>query len=334
MTQALLLRIIVAATSSFVLFAAIFTMPLAALPMAYIGLAYGAAQAAMVAVATLIISSVIMGPPLAIVFFIVFLAPTFVLVRQALLSRPRETEEVSRPRETEEVSRPQETDEKSAPSFVFYPLQKLILLVLSLTGLGTVLAFVSLGGEAGLPQAMADALRQSPGISSALLSVYEISSPEDYLRLANFMLIASFASWPLLLLGNAQAAQGILVKLGNNLRPASSYQTLTLPPWLSFGFAALLTLGLVLPGWVATLAVTLAALVMSAYFLLGLAIIHAISRNWRGRGPILSTLYFLILVMAWVSIPVSLMGLLDARFDFRGLRKRPDKPSNSTGDKE
>jgi hypothetical protein len=168
MTQALLLRIIVAATSSFVLFAAIFTMPLAALPMAYIGLAYGAPQAAMVAVATLIISSVIMGPPLAIVFFIVFLAPTFVLVRQALLSRPRETEE---------VSRPQETDEKSAPSFVFYPLQKLILLVLSLTGLGTVLAFVSLGGEAGLPQAMADALRQSPGISSALLSVYEISSP-------------------------------------------------------------------------------------------------------------------------------------------------------------
>lgn len=325
MTQALLLRIIVAATSSFVLFAAIFTMPLAALPMAYIGLAYGAAQAAMVAVATLIISSVIMGPPLAIVFFIVFLAPTFVLVRQALLSRPRETEE---------VSRPQETDEKSAPSFVFYPLQKLILLVLSLTGLGTVLAFVSLGGDAGLPQAMADALRQSPGISSALLSVYEISSPEDYLRLANFMLIASFASWPLLLLGNAQAAQGILVKLGNNLRPASSYQTLTLPPWLSFGFAALLTLGLVLPGWVATLAVTLAALVMSAYFLLGLAIIHAISRNWRGRGPILATLYFLIFVMAWVSIPVSLMGLLDARFDFRGLRKRPDKPSNSTGDKE
>ena len=325
MTQALLLRIIVAATSSFVLFAAIFTMPLAALPMAYIGLAYGAAQAAMVAVATLIISSVIMGPPLAIVFLIVFLGPTFVLVRQALLSRPRETEE---------VSRPQETDEKSAPSFVFYPLQKLILLVLSLTGLGTVLAFVSLGGEAGLPQAMADALRQSPGISSALLSVYEISSPEDYLRLANFMLIASFASWPLLLLGNAQAAQGILVKFGNNLRPASSYQTLTLPPWLSFGFAALLTLGLVLPGWVATLAVTLAALVMSAYFLLGLAIIHAISRNWRGRGPILATLYFLIFVMAWVSIPVSLMGLLDARFDFRGLRKRPDKPSNSTGDKE
>ena len=325
MTQSLLLRISVAAISSFVLFAAIFTLPFAALPMAYIGLAYGAAQAAMVAVATLIISSVIMGPPLAIVFFIVFLAPTFVLVRQALLSRPRETEE---------VSRPQETDEKSAPSFVFYPLQKLILLVLSLTGLGTVLAFVSLGGEAGLPQAMADALRQSPGISSALLSVYEISSPEDYLRLANFMLIASFASWPLLLLGNAQAAQGILVKFGNNLRPASSYQTLTLPPWLSFGFAALLTLGLVLPGWVATLAVTLAALVMSAYFLLGLAIIHAISRNWRGRGPILATLYFLIFVMAWVSIPVSLMGLLDARFDFRGLRKRPDKPSNSTGDKE
>ena len=107
-----------------------------------------------------------------------------------------------------------------------------------------------------------------------------------------------------------------------------------MPPWLALVFGALFVLGLALPGWVGTLAATLAALVMSAYFLLGLAIIHAISRNWNGRGIVLTTLYFLIFVMAWVSIPVSLMGLLDARFDFRKLRQRPDKPSNSTGDKE
>ena len=318
MTQALLLRIILAATSSFVLFAAIFTLPFAALPMAYIGLAYGAAQAAMVAVATVIISGVILGPSLAIVFFFLFLLPTFVLVRQALLSRAQDSDPKA----------------EAAPTFVFYPLQNLILLTLAMTGLGTLLGFLSLGGDVGLPQAMADALMASPGISSALVSVYQISSPEDYLRLANFMVIASFASWPLLVLGNAQAAQGLLVKLGKNLRPAHDYLSLTLPPWLALVFGALFVLGLALPGWVGTLAATLAALVMSAYFLLGLAIIHAIPRNWNGRGIVLTTLYFLIFVMAWVSIPVSLMGLLDARFDFRKLRQRPDKPSNSTGDKE
>jgi RsiW-degrading membrane proteinase PrsW (M82 family) len=73
---------------------------------------------------------------------------------------------------------------------------------------------------------------------------------------------------------------------------------------------------------------------LAAYFLLGLAIIHAISRHWNGRGLLLAALYFLIFVMAWVIIPVSLMGLLDTRFDFRKLNQRPDKPSNVEGDEE
>jgi hypothetical protein len=100
------------------------------------------------------------------------------------------------------------------------------------------------------------------------------------------------------------------------------------------GLAGFLALALGLTGWLATLFAALAALAMGAYFLLGLAIIHAISRNWNGRGLLLATLYFLLFVMAWVSIPVSLMGLLDARFDFRGLKKHPDKPSDLPGDKE
>jgi len=75
-------------------------------------------------------------------------------------------------------------------------------------------------------------------------------------------------------------------------------------------------------------------MILAAYFLLGLAIIHAISRHWNGRGLLLAALYFLIFVMAWVIIPVSLMGLLDTRFDFRKLNQRPDKPSNVEGDEE
>ena len=87
-------------------------------------------------------------------------------------------------------------------------------------------------------------------------------------------------------------------------------------------------------GAIATLFGTLAGIIVSAYFLLGLAIIHAISRNWNARGFFLAGLYFLIFMMAWVIIPVSLMGLLDARFDFRKLKQRPDKPSDETRDKE
>jgi glucan phosphoethanolaminetransferase (alkaline phosphatase superfamily) len=89
-----------------------------------------------------------------------------------------------------------------------------------------------------------------------------------------------------------------------------------------------------LPGWPAILSAALAAMILAAYFLLGLVIIHAISRHWNGRSLLLVTLYFLIFVMAWVIIPVSLMGLLDTRFDFRKLNHRPDKPSNLEGDQE
>ena len=314
MTQSLLLRISVAAISSFVLFAAIFTLPFAALPMAYIGLAYGLGPAVMVAGLAVVLTSVLLSPPLAIVFTIVFLLPSFAVVRQALLSRA--------------VPAPQ------GPKFVFYPLQSLILMTLAITAVGTIIGFMALGGQPGLPQSLASALSSSPEISGALAQVYQVSSPEDYLRLANIMLVTSFASWPLLVLGNAQIAQAILVRQGKNLRPATDYATLTLPPWLALGLAGFLALALGLTGWLATLFAALAALAMGAYFLLGLAIIHAISRNWNGRGLLLATLYFLLFVMAWVSIPVSLMGLLDARFDFRGLKKHPDKPSDLPGDKE
>ena len=311
MTQRLLLRIIVAAISSFVLFAALFSLPFAALPIAYIGLAYGVAQAALVAAATLLMVGIIMTPGIAIVFAILFAAPILVLIRQALLSR-----------------------RLADGSFEFYPLPKLILAALAMTGLGTIFVFSLFGGAAGMPQSFADAMAASPEIKQTLGQIYNISTPADMLRVANLIIVTGFAGWPLLLLGNLQIAQALLVKFNTNLRPATDYDSLTLPLWLVGVLMACLLLASTTGGWLATLGATLAGIVLTAYFLLGLAIIHAISRPWNGRGFMLAVLYFLLFVMAWVILPVALMGLLDARFDFRGLNKNPDKPSETHGDEE
>jgi uncharacterized membrane protein len=199
---------------------------------------------------------------------------------------------------------------------------------------GAILVFTSLGGDAGLPQSFANALAASPDIRQLLGQMYNLSSPEDMLRIANIMLITGFAGWPLIVLGNLQIAQALLVKTDLNLRPATDYQRLQLPQWLSLVLGVLLLAAIFSGGAMATLLAALAAIVLGAYFLLGLAIIHAISRDWNARGFFLAGLYFLIFMMAWVIIPVSLMGLLDARFDFRKLNQRPDKPSDETGDKE
>ncbi len=311
MAQTLLLRIILAAIGSFVLFAAIFLMPFSALPLAAIGLAYGVAQAFLVAVAAALLTAIILTPPLAIVFAISFLLPTVLLVRQSLLSR-----------------------QLNNGGYQFFPLDNLILLALAMTGLGTVLIFLVTGGSEGLPQAFANAMQSSPEIRTALMQVYSLSNDEEIFWVANLMLITGFASWPLMLLGNMQIAQALLVKSDRNLRPADNYDHLQLPLWLVGPLGFFMAVAAFGTGWLASLGASLAAIIFAGYFLLGLAIIHAISRHWNGRGFILAALYFLIFVMAWLIIPISLMGLLDTRFNFRRLHKAADKSSDAEGDEE
>ncbi|MDA8625129.1 YybS family protein [Alphaproteobacteria bacterium] len=311
MANTQLLRIVFAAIGSFVLFAALIFMPVAPAPVAAIGLSFGVAQAVMVSALAIIMTAIILSPPLAIVFAITFLVPTVVLVRQALLSRQDES-----------------------CDYIFFPLQQLILLALGMTAIGTILLFLITGGANGLPMSFANALQQSPEVRTALVQVYGISTDEEMLWIASIMLVSGFASWPLLLLGNLQIAQAILVRMKRNLRPQEVYDRLQLPRGLIVPLLMCMGGAALLPGWPAILSAALAAMILAAYFLLGLAIIHAISRHWNGRGLLLVTLYFLIFVMAWVIIPVSLMGLLDTRFDFRKLNQRPDKPSDLEGDEE
>ena len=302
MAQTHMLRIILAAIGSFVLFAAIFLMPFASLPVAAVGL---------VALTASVITAVILTPALAIIFAISFLLPTVLMVRQSLLSR-----------------------QQADGSYQFFPLHSLILLCLSMTGLGTVLIFLITGGSEGLPQSFANAMLASPEIKSALMQVYSLSGDDEIFWVANIMLITGFAGWPLLLLGNMQIAQALLVKVARNLRPDDNYDRLELPAWLIGPLGFFMAVAALAPGWLSTLGASLAAIIFAAYFLLGLAIIHAISRHWNGRGFILASLYFLIFVMAWLIIPISLMGIVDSRLNFRRLPRHPDKSSDADGDKE
>ena len=308
MANTQLLRIVFAAIGSFVLFAALIFMPFAPLPIAAIGLSFGMGQAVIAAVLTAIMTAIILSPPLAIVFAITFLAPTVLLVRQALLSR-------------------QDADGR----FIFFPLQQLILLTLGVTALGTTLLFFISGGAAGLPQSFANAIEQAPEVRQALVQVYGISSSEEMLWIANAMLVSAFASWPLLLLGNMQLAQALLVRVKRNLRPQENYDRLQLPIWLVAPLAVFMAGAALLTGWPATMSAALAAILLAAYFLLGLAIIHAISRHWNGRVWFLAGLYFLIFVMAWVIVPIGLLGLLESRLN---LRRVPAPPPKSDDDEE
>ena len=89
-----------------------------------------------------------------------------------------------------------------------------------------------------------------------------------------------------------------------------------------------------LSGWPASLSAALAAMIMAAYFYWVWRLFMLFPATGMGVAFCSPCFISLIFVMAWVIIPVSLMGLLDTRFDFRKLNRRPDKPSDAEGDEE
>ena len=324
MFQSRPLRTVIAAILGFLLFIGFITLPFAAIPVAAIGLAFGLGEAVLVAAFTLLLTGLLVSPPLAVSFAILLILPILFLVRMALLSRPRDPSD-------------QETTQDAAKrgQYVFYPARRLVLIAMAIAGLGAVImqgSFMSSPG--GLTQALADVIAGSPDIGRTLSQVYDISSPDQIRQVARWMLISGFAFWPISLLATLQIAQAIMVMGKNNLRPSPDYHAFTLPALLQAVLAGLLLFGLMMDGWLSTLALTLASIVLGGYFLLGLAVIHAISRLWKGRGLLLASLYFFLLMMAWVVIPVTLMGLLDTRFNFRRLHRNPDKSSDINRDKE
>jgi hypothetical protein len=70
----------------------------------------------------------------------------------------------------------------------------------------------------------------------------------------------------------------------------------------------------------------LTASLLTAYMLLGFAVIHATTRPLSGRVFILGASYLSIMLFRWPALAVALIGLVDAALDIRGrvARKGPN----------
>ena len=292
--------------------ALIVTTPLSGLPLAFIGLSYGLLQASFVALITVSLIAFI-SPMLAFSLGLMMFAPTLLLLRFALLSR----------------AIPDSSD------YEFYPFGHLILWATAITSIGSATLFLSYASvPGGLAGSITNILWQIPEIRANLQNVYSISSQADMQAIASLIIIAGLSSWPLLLLGNLHVGQTLAQFLGRNLRPTPDYEVLRLPAWLTVILFICLAGGLwqssqMGTSWVGDLLLTVAAICLMAYFLLGLIIIHAISHGWQGRMFALSALYFLVLMLTWVIIPISLVGLFDTVVDFRRLSKNNQPPDET-----
>jgi hypothetical protein len=95
---------------------------------------------------------------------------------------------------------------------------------------------------------------------------------------------------------------------------------LTCVPLLAFAVAAAL-----LPGIAGLVASLFAATLAAAFAMLGLAVIHALTRNRQARGLILSGTYATVAILGWPALLLALVGLAETMFGLRrrAIRKRP-----------
>ena len=122
--------------------------------------------------------------------------------------------------------------------------------------------------------------------------------------------------WSLTLVGTLWLAQSMLTRSGRNQRPWAPFKWFELPPQLTWALIAAAVVSLV-PTSFAAIAGTLAVVLLTPFFLLGVAVIHVISAPWTLRPLWLGLFYFLLVLTGWIAIPVAILGLVETRLHLR-----------------
>ncbi len=300
----------------------------AALPVFIAGLGWGFRAAFIAAITGFVVLSATVSFTAAVVFLVAAgLAPAW-LVRLALLNHAETVKQLT-PAETARLARKAGGSPPSAEvteggpvetlaDTEWYPPGALTVWtaligagVLVVAGIGTLLLGVEDSLEGALRVLLKDELLTGRAIELVLLEMGLDADPERILSLIVIALPAVVVLfWSLLTLGSMWLAQLILIRSDNNLRPMPELRDMELPGFLLALLGGALLLSLI-PGPAAQLGGALMIAFLVPYFLLGLAVIHAISRAWMARIAILSGFYVLLIFTGWLIIPISLIGLLE-----------------------
>ncbi|MGE5547554.1 MAG: DUF2232 domain-containing protein [Solirubrobacterales bacterium] len=119
------------------------------------------------------------------------------------------------------------------------------------------------------------------------------------------------ASWQVMAVVNATAAQALLVRMGHARRPTPAYRELWLPDWLGVVLAASAATAVLAQGDPGYVAANLTAVVLVPFSLLGLAGVH----RWAAGRPharlaLAVTYGLLVLAQAWAAMAVAGLGVV------------------------
>ena len=275
---------------------------LAPLPIFAAGLAQGVIGSAIAGGTVLLIATLLAGFLAAAGALLFLVAPTVLLVRQALLNRPAAAAGPA----------------GGAPALEWYPPGLLVtwLLWIGLAWLAVTLALLA-GEPDGMQATVRASLEQALGLSLPGLDAADIGTVAE--RMAGFALGFGVVSWLFMLAINGILAQGALVSFGRNLRPSPDLADIALPAWIAPALAVVLLGAFLLPGDLGFAAKNLAPLLMLPFFFSGLAVVHAYARRASAGRLLLVLFYTLLVLFSWPAAIVVFLGLFD---QWANLRRR------------
>jgi hypothetical protein len=324
MMQIVLVRIVVmglgAGAASALLFAsgvsgaaaAMLLLLLAPLPILIVALGWSH-WAGLIAAATAATCLAVLGVDVLVVFLLGIGLPAWWLGYLTLLARP-----VATPNGQE-----------------WYPVGRLVLWAAVINALIVGAALLSFGTDlAGLKSAFHAMLdgRLQDAVGE------QLDNPEEAARLVDLLVMivpaAAAVSFTLSTVVNLWLA-GRIVKISGRLpRPWPRLADMRFPSLAPAVLGAAVA-GSFLPDMIGISLSALAASLMIAHVLLGLAVIHALTVGLSGRGFVLGGIYAAIVLFSWpVRWPllfIGLLGMSDALFDLRGrVARRRGPPAAPT----
>lgn len=117
--------------------------------------------------------------------------------------------------------------------------------------------------------------------------------------------------WLVTTVVNGALAQGLLSRSGRALRPSPAYSLVELPPTVAAVLGLAAVAASALDGDAGLVARAVAMVLTGAYALVGLAVVHRLSRAWAGRALLLGVLYTGLIFQGWLVVPVAILGLVE-----------------------
>ena len=281
---------------------------LASLPAFLAGLGWGWRASLVAAVAGTALAAVISGNFAALVYGLSQGAPVVLLSYLAYLNRP--------------------APEGSGGTVEWYPIGRLViwatgmagaLSVLSLSVIGADMQVLRTGLKTFIERTISSELPQLGGKSLEPAQLEALTDIALYLLPA-----ASAVSWLAGLLFNLWLAGRITLASGRLLRPWPDLAALSFPSGTALGLAAA-TGATFLSGFAGLAAAGFVGALFMAYMLLGLAIVHYVTRGRSWRPFVLFAVYAALMVLnPWSGLGLVLMALTEPFAPWR--RRAPPLP--------